>query len=102
MTSLAALLVAGISGCGEARRAIAAYPVVESPDVAEAPYPSLLDMPSPQEAAASAPDPLEGAVAAADLQGRAADQRAEAARVGAPVLDVQPLRDDADAVRRGR
>ena len=102
MTSLAAVLAGGLSGCGEARRAITAYPVVESPEVAEAPYPSLLDMPSPQEAAASAPDPLEGAVVAAELQGRAAEQRAEAERVAAPVFEVEALRDELDAVRRGR
>jgi hypothetical protein len=100
MTSLALLLA--LSACGEARRVIGAYPVEESAETAEAPYPALVDMPTPAALRAAAPDPAEGRAIAAELAVEAAVQKAEAERLAPTVADAAPLRAEAEAVQRGR
>jgi hypothetical protein len=103
-SSLAALLALAwaLSGCGEARRVFAAYPEDESPGVAAAPYPALVDMPTPAALRESAPDPEEGRAIAAALGVEAAAQRAEAERLAPPVTDAGALGAAAAAARAGR
>jgi hypothetical protein len=100
MTSLAALLA--LAGCGDARRVFAAYPAAESASVADAPYPALVDMPTPRALRETAPDPATGRAIAADLSIEAAVQQAEAERLSGPVADVEPLRAAAAEARAGR
>mgnify|MGYP006278694985 FL=1 len=103
MTSLAALCaLAALAGCAEARRVIADYPVAERPETADAPYPSLVDMPSPRAARATAPDPADGAGAVGALRAEAAVMAAEAERLSAPVTEIEALRASGAAARAGR
>jgi hypothetical protein len=103
MSSLATVfaLFWALSGC-EARRAFLDYPDVESPTVAAAPWPRLVDAPEPSGARVSAPDPAAGAAVAESLRLDAAVAAAEAERLAAPVFEVERLRADAEAVRAGR
>ncbi|TVQ57484.1 MAG: hypothetical protein EA355_04270 [Rhodobacteraceae bacterium] len=98
---IAAGLIAALAGC-EARGVFVDYPDVESPSVAAAPWPRLVDAPDPAEARATAPDPAEGAAVAEALRIEAALAAAEAERLSAPVFEVGRLRADAAAVRAGR
>jgi hypothetical protein len=106
MTSLTLAVALGgtlaLGGCGEARRTIAEYPVAESPAAAAAPYPALVDMPTPRAAREAAPDHAVGAAVAGDLRRDAAVQAAESERLSAPVFDVAPLREAGAEARRGR
>jgi hypothetical protein len=100
MTSLALFLALALAGCQEAREAIRAYPVGERASTEDAPYPRLVDGPSPRSLRESAPDPADGQAIAAELTFDAAVQQAEAERLAQPVADVEPLRAEAEDVRR--
>ncbi len=88
LCSAAFLLLVSLAGCGSARL-FSERPVPESPGVAEAPWPRLVDTPeAPAKGSygAGVPDPATGAAATAEL-GLAARDAAERAEVLAePVL----------------
>ena len=100
MTSLSLALALAVSACGEARQVIAAYPVEESGAVADAPYPALVDMPTPAELRAGAPDPEEGRAIAGALTVEAAVQAAEAERLAGIGSGAEALRAEAEAIRQ--
>ncbi len=82
------LLLASLAGCGSAKL-FSAHPIAESPGLADAPWPRLVDTPeAPAKGfyGAGVPDPAAGAAATAEL-GLVARDAAERAEVLAePVL----------------
>jgi len=97
LIALAALL----SGCGQGD-IFARLPDTASPEVAQAPYPTLLSASQHPGLRTPAPDPAAGAAVVAAMQVEAALLAAESARVSGPVFAVAPLRAEAAAVRAGR
>lgn len=90
MTQIFGVLVVSLSlaGCGSARL-FDANPLPESPDVATAPWPELVDVPSAPpvgEYTAAVPDPARGVAALSDLGAAAAAASTRAAVLAAPVL----------------
>jgi hypothetical protein len=90
-----------LGGCA-AQREFAGYTVRESPSVAAAPWPRLVDGPNHAEPPGPGPDTVAGALIATELTEAARVQAAEAARLAAPVFAVGPLREEAETVRAGR
>jgi hypothetical protein len=88
------------AGCGQGDL-FAQFPERESADVASAPYPELVDGVGMLEASGPGPDPAGGAAIVESRSTEAALAQADAERVGAAVFEVEALRSDADAVRRG-
>ncbi|MEL6220384.1 MAG: hypothetical protein AAFS07_15920 [Pseudomonadota bacterium] len=99
--SLALLVLLGplaLAGCGTVAL-FGEYDVPESPDVADAPYPRLVDVPeapAPGAFTDDVPDPAEGVAITVDLTEAARQQNAAAAAASAPVLT------DADRRALGR
>ncbi len=82
------LLLVSLAGCGSARL-FSTYPAPESPEVADGPWPRLVDTPeAPAKGSygAGVPDPVVGVAATVELglAARDASERAEA--LAAPVL----------------
>lgn len=94
-------LVLAVAGCGQGDL-FARFPDNESAQVAAAPYPRLVDGVVALKAAGPGPDPAEGSAIVDSLTTEAALARAEAERLGAPVMDAEALGRDAEAVRTGR
>ncbi len=88
LCSAAFLLLVSLAGCGSAKL-FNAHPVPESPGVAEAPWPRLVDTP---EAPAKGPygmgvpDPAAGVAATVELGLAARDAAARAEALSEPVL----------------
>lgn len=81
-------LAAALAGCGSARL-FSGVPAPESPDVAEAPWPRLVDTPQappPGSYTEDVPDPAMGAAAVAELGEAARAARARAEALTPPVL----------------
>lgn len=98
-TTLALALAGCLSGCGVGA-IFTQVDVPESPGVADAAWPRLVDSPTAPKLRAAAPDPAEGARIVEALSLEAAVSAAEAERLSAPVFDVETLRRDAESVRR--
>jgi hypothetical protein len=84
----ALLLLPSLAACGSASL-FRTYDLPESPSVAEAPWPRLIDTPAALPAGeygAGIPDPTQGAAVSADLGQIARDASAKAAALSAPVL----------------
>jgi hypothetical protein len=82
----AALIV--MSGCGTVEL-FGEYDIPESPDVAAAPWPKLVDIPQAPpvgEYTENVPDPAEGIVVQADLSAVATSASARAAELSRPVI----------------
>jgi hypothetical protein len=99
--ALALAVIGGPAGCGVGE-IFTRIDVPESPGVADAPWPRLVDAPPLETLRAQAPDPAQGGRIVEDLSIEAAASGAEAERLSAPVFDAQTLRRDAEAVRHGR
>ncbi|MEM1385039.1 MAG: hypothetical protein AAGG06_15530 [Pseudomonadota bacterium] len=85
----AAILTLTLAGCGSVEL-LGTYRVPESPEVAEAPWPRLIDTPAPlaeDEFTADAPDPAAASALQADLDGLAPSAAARRNAVAAPVVD---------------
>lgn len=90
-----------LAGCGTTEL-FGAYDVPESPGTAEAPWPRLVDTPTPPPAGqydAAVPDPAEGVAAEAQLNILAASAEARALPLAAPVVDDEHLRARAAAAQ---
>lgn len=74
---------------------------VESPGVASAPYPQLSEVAQFARGMRPPPDAGDGAAILRDMELQAVLAQAESERLSGPVFAVEPLRRDADAVRRG-
>ena len=86
--SAAFLLLASLAGCATAQL-FSSYPEAESPSIAEAPWPRLVDTPAVPPKGAyseSVPDPAVGVAATAQLGIVARDAAARAEALSAPVL----------------
>jgi len=82
----ASVLLALTSGCGTAKL-FHSYDLPESPDVASAPWPELVDTPdAPAVGSPGVPDPAIGMATAADLGQAARDAEARAATLSGPVI----------------
>jgi hypothetical protein len=82
------LLLPPLAGCGSAGL-FGTHELPESPGVADAPWPRLVDTPAAPakgEYAAGVPDPTEGAAALSDLGLAARDAAARAEALAGPVL----------------
>jgi hypothetical protein len=101
VAALAVVTMLLTPGCA-ARRELAGYQVPESPRLDAAPWPRLADGPTHGRPPGPGPDTATGAIVAAELTASAREQAAEARRLAQPVLDVAPLRAEAEAVRAGR
>ena len=65
---MAALMLLALAGCG-GDGLFRTYDLPESPDVATAPWPRLVDTPpAPPTGSPAAPDPAEGRAVAAELE----------------------------------
>ncbi len=78
------------------------FPDVEIPDAGDAPWPDLAAAAETGRALGPQPDPAEGEAIVRDLTVEAAVMREEAARVSAPVFEVEALQTEAAALRRAR
>jgi len=88
LCSAAILLLLPLAGCGSSGL-FRTHDVPESPGVADAPWPRLVDTPSaPPKGAhgAGIPDPAAGAAVTADLGAVAQDAATRAAALSDPVL----------------
>ena len=77
-----------LAGCGTVEL-FGQYDLPESPEVAAAPWPRLIDTPSAPPVgtySAAVPDPAEGALAQGELGAVAAAARARAAELSQPVI----------------
>jgi hypothetical protein len=86
--SAAFLLLTSLASCGSAQL-FSTYPIAESPGVADAPWPRLVDTPAvPIKGAYSetVPDPAVGIAVTAQLGIVARDAEAQAEALSAPVL----------------
>lgn len=82
------LLLPALAGCGSAGL-FNSHEVPESPGVADAPWPRLVDTPAAPakgEVTAGVPDPATGAAATASLNQTAREAAARAEALSAPVL----------------
>jgi hypothetical protein len=97
----AALLLCALgAGCGSPA-VFQPFAEAEGSGVAQAPYPDLAEVHAYASGMRPAPDAGDGAAIARDMALQAALAQAESERVSGPVFAVEPLRRDADAVRRG-
>ena len=90
----AAFLLLPLAGCGSAKL-FRSHQMPESPGVAEAPWPQLVDTPSAPPVGSysdAVPDPARGAAAMAVLNQEAQDSAARAEALSAPVLSEAELR----------
>jgi len=90
----AAVLLLSLTGCGSAKL-FRSHQIPESPGVAEAPWPQLVDTPAappPGTYTDSVPDPARGAAATAVLTQEAQESAARAEALSAPVLSEADLR----------
>lgn len=88
LCAAAFLLLLLLAGCGSAGL-FRSHEVPESADLADAPWPRLVDTPAAPprgEYAAGVPDPAQGAAASADLGQAARDAAARAEALSGPVL----------------
>jgi len=88
LCSAAFLLLLPLAGCGSAGL-FRTHEVPESPGIADAPWPRLVDTPAAPTKGSygtGVPDPAEGAAVTADLGQAAQDAAARAAALSAPVL----------------
>ncbi len=88
LCSAAILLLASLAGCGGPKLFLA-HPVPESPGVAEAPWPRLVDTPEAPAKGAygeGVPDPVAGIAATVELGIVARDAAERAEVLGEPVL----------------
>ena len=86
---VAALSLSALWGCGGIGGPFGEYDIPESPEVAAAPYPRLVDVPAappPGEYAPGIPDPAQGAQTFSDLATEAAVADVLASRVAGPVV----------------
>ncbi|MFN3614188.1 MAG: hypothetical protein ACK4WC_06480 [Rubrimonas sp.] len=98
---LTALLLCAVgAGCG-GPQVFQPFAETEGSGVAGAPYPDLAEVHAYARGMRPPPDAGDGAAIARDLALQAALAQAESERVSGPVFAVEPLRRDADAVRRG-
>jgi hypothetical protein len=84
----AATLLAGLAGCGTVEL-FGKYDLPESPEVAAAPWPRLVDTPAAPPVGVytdEVPDPAEGVLAESDLGTAAASANARAADLSRPVI----------------
>ena len=95
---VAVVAITMLAGCA-AQRELAGYPAPTSPQLDAAPWPRLADGPNHARPLGAGPNTAEGAAIAATLTASARAQAAEAERLSSPVFAVQPLREEADAVR---
>lgn len=80
----ATLLAVALAGCG-GKGLFPTYDLPESPDVAEAPWPRLVDTPpAPPVGSPGVPDPAEGAAVIAELEVEARILEEERRRLGLP------------------
>jgi hypothetical protein len=102
---VAALAALGpLAGCGTVEL-FGKYDLPESPEVAAAPWPRLVDTPAVPRVgvySAAVPDPAEGALAQTDLGAVAAGANARAAELSAPVIGDAERAAMLAAARRGR
>lgn len=99
-----AVLLLGLGGC-ESFRLFNDYTTVESPEVADAPWPRLVDVPDAPEAGsydASVPDPVEGVAVQSELGARAANNAARLEEARAPVLSEEERAELAARAERNR
>lgn len=95
---------AALAGCGTVEL-FGKYDLPESPEVAAAPWPRLVDVPPAPPAGdytAAVPDPAEGALAQTDLGAAAAGANARAAALSQPVIGEAERAAMLAAARRGR
>ncbi len=88
LCSAAFLLLVSLAGCGSAKL-FNAHPVPESPGIAEAPWPRLVDTPAAPAKGrygAGVPDPVTGVAATVELGLAARDAAARAEALKEPVL----------------
>jgi hypothetical protein len=88
LCSAAILLLVSLAGCGSAKL-FSAHPVPESPGIAEAPWPRLVDTPeAPAKGSygAGVPDPAVGVAATVELGLAARDAAERAEALNQPVL----------------
>jgi hypothetical protein len=80
--------LAGLAGCGTVEL-FGKYDLPESPEVAAAPWPRLVDTPDVPRVgvySAAVPNPAEGAAAQTDLGAAAASANARAVELAQPVI----------------
>ncbi len=88
--ALVAALAAGLSSCGSVA-IFGEYDIPESPQVAVAPWPKLVDTPAAPPVGtytAAVPDPAEGVLTQADLGAAGAEANARGAGLAAPIVAV--------------
>ncbi len=88
LCSAAFLLLVSLAGCGSAKL-FSAHPVPESPGIADAPWPRLVDTPqAPAKGSygAGVPDPAVGVAATVELGLAARDAAERAEALAEPVL----------------
>lgn len=94
------LCSAGLTGCGSVAL-FGKYDLAESPEVAAAPWPKLIDTPAAPPVGVytpSVPDPAEGAQAQKDLGFAAAAATSRAAQLARPVaVEAEPAPSDLGA-----
>jgi len=87
-------LAAVLAGCGTTEL-FGTYDVPESPEVAEAPWPRLVDTPTPPPQGTygpGVPDPAQGVAVVSDLTSVATDSAARAETLRDPVLGESDLK----------
>ena len=102
VAAIAALVALG--GCGTVEL-FGKYDLPESPEVAAAPWPRLVDTPEAPPVGVyspAVPDPAEGALAQTDLGAAASSANARAARLSAPVIGEAERAAMLAAARRAR
>ncbi|MDT8344841.1 MAG: hypothetical protein RQ752_10465 [Thermohalobaculum sp.] len=90
----AGLALGLLSGCGTSEL-FGTYDLPESPGVADAPWPRLVDTPTPPPAGTfgpGIPDPAQGVAVVSDLSAIAAVSAERAALLGQPVISEEGLR----------
>ena len=100
----AAVAMAALAGCGTVEL-FGKYDLPESPEVAAAPWPRLVDTPPAPPVGvytAAVPDPAEGVLAQRDLAAAAAGANARAAELSAPVIGDAERAAMLAAARRAR
>lgn len=91
---IAALALGLLTGCGTSEL-FGTYDLPESPDVAAAPWPRLVDTPTPLPQGSFGPgfpDPAQGVAVVSDLSAVAAVSAERAALLGQPVISEEGLR----------
>ena len=101
---VAGLAMLALSGCGTVEL-FGKYDVPESPEVASAPWPRLVDTPEAPPVGAyslAVPDPAQGVVAQSDLAAAAGRANDRAAELSQPVIGEAERAAMLDAARRAR